>query len=319
MTCASLTAFAGTYKLTDGTTITGEPLSETDNGVIFRGSDGNDSPRIVWDNLTQDAIRQLLAEAKTEREKEMIAPLIEELPQEKAQRSEITVNPIVPPPRPTKGLGLLAVFGSPVGIFIFLVLYGANLYAAYEVARYRHQPLGMVCGLAAIPFLGILSPIIFISMPTRTVFVDNQGNAIEHEEAQTRFKATPPPPAGAPPEPVADPAQAEHYAQPEHVAEQPAAAPVLPDPIVFKRGDFSFNRRFFETKFAAFARPVPSEADKDMVLFIKSSRGDYVAKRISKITQGELFLQVFHDNASTEEMIPFGEVLEVQIRHKDLT
>jgi hypothetical protein len=95
------------------------------------------------------------------------------------------------------------------------------------------------------------------------------------------------------------------------------AAPVLPEPIVFRRGDFSFNRRFFETKLAGFFRLVPSEAERDMVVEIKSARGDFTGRRITRITPAELYLQVFHDNATADEMIPFVEVLEVRIRHKD--
>ena len=96
------------------------------------------------------------------------------------------------------------------------------------------------------------------------------------------------------------------------------AAPSLPEPVIFRRGEFSFNRRFFETKLAGFFRLVPSEADKDMVVYIKASRGEFTGRRIVRITPSELFLQVFNNNATADEMIPFTEVLEVQVRHKDV-
>jgi hypothetical protein len=91
----------------------------------------------------------------------------------------------------------------------------------------------------------------------------------------------------------------------------------LPEPVVFQRGEFSFNRRFFETKFAGFFRVVPSEAEKDLVLVITASRGQFVGRRIMRITPNELYLQVVKNNVSAEEMIPFAEISEVQIRHKD--
>jgi hypothetical protein len=99
----------------------------------------------------------------------------------------------------------------------------------------------------------------------------------------------------------------------------PAAAPApdWPEPIIFQRGDFSFNRRFFETKFANFCRLVPSHAEKDLVLVIESSRGRFVGRRIIRITPNELYLQVAANNATADEMIPFTEIAEVQIRHKD--
>jgi hypothetical protein len=97
----------------------------------------------------------------------------------------------------------------------------------------------------------------------------------------------------------------------------PAPAPVLPEPIVFQRGEFSFNRRFFETKFTGFFRVIPTEADKDLVLMIKASRGQFAGTRISRITPNELYLQVVNNNVSADEMIPFAEIAEVQVRHKD--
>jgi len=57
---------------------------------------------------------------------------------------------------------------------------------------------------------------------------------------------------------------------------------------VFKRGDYTFNRRFIETQFSGFFRIVPSEAEKDMVLVIKTPRQDYIARRISRISATEM-------------------------------
>jgi hypothetical protein len=98
----------------------------------------------------------------------------------------------------------------------------------------------------------------------------------------------------------------------------PPAQSAIPAPIVFKRGDFSFNRRFFETKLTGFMKVIPGAAEKDMVVYIRSARGEFVGRRIVRISQTDLTLQVFHDDVTADEMIPFIEVLEVQIRHKDL-
>jgi hypothetical protein len=319
----SVTAFAGTYTLTDGTKIEGEPINIADIGVLFRASDGTDLDRVPWDKLTQESIRELLATVKTSREKAMIEPLIEELPQERTQGKDLVVKPIEPPERPKTHLGIMAVFGSPIGWVILLILYGANLFAAYEVAIYRRQPVPTVCGLAAIPFFGVFSPIAFVAMPTRTLTLD--GHPLHEEEPQSRFRATPPPAeTAAPPAPVDAGTAPASNPSPVPVATaaqaQPAAfsAPGLPEPIVFRRGDFSFNRRFFETKLAGFFRVVPSETEKDLVVAITSGRGNFTGRRITRITPNELYLQVFHDNATADEMIPFVEILEVQIKHKDI-
>jgi hypothetical protein len=97
----------------------------------------------------------------------------------------------------------------------------------------------------------------------------------------------------------------------------PPPPSALSEPIVFQRGDFTFNRRFFETKFPGFFRAIRAEAEKDLVLFFKTSRGNFVGRRITNITPNELYLQVFNNNVTADEMIPFIEVMEVQIRHKD--
>jgi hypothetical protein len=303
---------ADIYTLMDGAKIDGTPISINDAGVVFSMTDGTDHPRVVWDDFTQDALRALYANVKKPVDKAMIEPLIEEPPQAKSQRGEITVKPIVTPSRPTTHLGFFAIFSSPVGLFILLVLYATNLFAAYEVAFYRRQPAATVVGLAAIPFFGVLSPIIFISMPTNKGPLETAA-----DEAQTRFQATAPPtdvsdaPSGAPR------AAGNNVETAPPPASTPAAAASLPEPVVFRRTEFLFNRRFFETRLAGFFRVVPGEAEKDLVLRIMSSRGEFIGRRITRITPAELYLQVFHDNATADEMIPLLEITEVQILHKD--
>jgi hypothetical protein len=299
-------ATAGTFPLTDGTTIVGSPDTIVDKGVVFKLSNDEYSPQIRWEQFTPEALKELMAEAKTDAQRELLEPMVENIPQDVAKRKEIVIKPIQAPDRPQSGGGIFALFGSPVGWMILLALYGANLFAAYEVHVYRRQPLAIVCGLAAIPFLGLLSPIIYGAMPTQQ----------------------PPPESAAPEAPLEEEAAAPEAAAGESAPTPQAAAsaasppsgtsaPALPEPVVFKRGDFSFNRRFFETKFAGFFRVVPSEAEKDLVLKIIGARGKFVGRRIARITPNELYLQVVNNNASAEEMIPFLEIAEVQILHKD--
>jgi hypothetical protein len=54
-----------------------------------------------------------------------------------------------------------------------------------------------------------------------------------------------------------------------------------------------------------------------MVLVIKSARGQYVGERISRIASNDLHLQVRKGLASEEVAIPFTEIQEVQLKHKD--
>ena len=54
-----------------------------------------------------------------------------------------------------------------------------------------------------------------------------------------------------------------------------------------------------------------------MVVVIKSARGEYAGQRISRITANELHFQVDKGHASEEVMIPFIEIKQVQLKHKD--
>ncbi len=317
LSLAAASATAGTYKFTDGTQIVGDPISLTENGVVFKEADDTVLPRCTWDKLTPDAVKTLYAEVKTPRDRALLQPFVDILPEDAPKVKDLVVKPVATPERPTQRLGIFAMFASSLGLMIVLILYGANLFAAYHVAIYRGHPVTRVCGLAAVPFFGVLSPIIFIGM---------RAKALPPET----LESSPPPPAepGAPtPQPAATASRAaaapgrapismpgvESAAAPE--APPPPAA--LPAAIVFARGEYSFNRRFFETKFPGFFRAIRAETEKDLVMVLKTSRGDFVGRRITRITPNELYLQVFNNNVTADEMVPFIEVMEVQIRHKD--
>lgn len=309
-------ARASTYALADGTRVAGDVVMYKEAGLLLKAADGSYLPIVAWNRFTEDSLKQLQAAAKTDRERGIIQPFIQDLPSEKAKFREITVKPVETPYRPTAHLGVFAMFSSPLGWLFLLVLYGANLFAAYEVAIFRNQPLATVCGLAAIPFFGVASPIWFLATP---------GRPGEEEEQERRpapvQSARVPIPAAAPPESPPPPARAEDPRRAPAAPPPPPPEPepsAYPPPVVFKRGDFSFNRRFFETKLPGFFRVVLSDADKDMLIHINSSRGDFAGKRISRITQTELYLQIVKEDVSSEEMLPFSEIMEVQIRHKDL-
>src|SRR5262249_27127050 len=127
-------------------------------------------------------------------------------------------------------------------------------------------------------------------------------------------------PAPAPASPGEPPPEAAHEPAPGGLRlhhEQAAATGPLPETQTFQRGAFTFNRRFFETKFPGFFGVVKREADKDLVLSIKSARGDYIGQRITRIAANDLHLQVQKGSASEEVMIPFSEFQMIQLKHKD--
>jgi hypothetical protein len=300
-------ANAGTYTLTDGTRLTGDPTTYQEEGLVLKRSDGAYSPLVPWGRFTDESLKQLRADAATPRERAIVEPMITEFPPSNSKLPEIAVKPVETPPRPAGRLGMLAIFSSPVGWFLLLVLYGANLFAAYEVALFRNQPYQTVCGYAAVPFLGIASTLYFLATPTLE----------PPDEASTSPRKPDPPPHRYTTAPHPPPAPGGGCASAAEAEPEPPPAE-LPAPVVYRRGDYSFNRRFFETKLAGFFRVVLGEAEKDMVILIKSARGEFIGKRISRITPAELYLQIFKEGASADEMIPFMEITEVQICHKNL-
>src|SRR4030095_4385547 len=154
----------------------------------------------------------------------------------------------------------------------------------------------LVCGIAAVA--PVLGPVVFLCLPPRL--------PKSHDE-------------------IAAAAMAPHLSEEEqHALEQAqaqgaAAAPIEGTPITgvpdkkqtqvtfYQRGQTTFNRRFFETKFAGFLRMIPGEAERNKVIYVKSARGEHVGSRISRIQPNEICLQVMKGGAAADVLIPFSE------------
>ena len=308
-------AYAETFKLGNGDTLTGELLAGNDVGAQIKVGEG-EYKRVPWADFSQEELRKF---AKVQKLAPLVEPFIEVTQQEKIKKTEINIKqpPRLERPAPQSLLG--ALFSSGLGLFIMLLLYAANIYAAYEVSIFRAQSAALVCGVSAV--LPLAGPIIFLSMRTKIA------PATETWE---------PAPADAAPETAAtdavNPMQAEGAEHPTGLrlaGTGPADAvklghfeggedkPSLPPTVTFQRGQFTFNRRFLETKFPGFFGVVRRDADRDMVLVIKSSRGEYTGQRISRIAANDLHLQVQRGHATEEIMIPFVEIQEIKLKHKD--
>ncbi len=291
---------AGQYKLNDGTVLDGEPLPNTE-GLVVRLESGGFSTRVPWQKFSQESLRQM---AENPALKAYVEPFIELTPEELKPKEPKAPIPFRPPnrlERPDPHAQFSAIFVSPVTWFIVGLVYLANIFAGFEVAVFRSRPAALVCGLSVI--LPILAPLIFLCLPTRI----------------------PPPPEPLPQAAAQAPA---HIAMPSHAEATPAPAapaalalapgsPAQGQGTVFVRGQFTFNRRFFETKLPGFLKPAPGPAEKDMVLVFKTLRGEYVGTRISRIFPNELYLQEEKGGASAEARLPFNEINEVHLRHKD--
>jgi hypothetical protein len=297
-------SLAADYQLVTGETLAGEPLAPDARGVIIKRADGSLSERIPWTNFTQNALQDL-AKALPKQQKLIEPFLVEDEPEPvKKARQEVRFTPPPRLERPDMKAGLGALFASPLSLTLLLFVYLANLYAAMEIALFRNYPIPLVIGVAALA--PVIGPIIFLCMPTyipkeQVVELPQTPEEIAYEQAVVAGEVQ---------------AHEEHAAAAAH-GHAHGAPGVHPPAAVYQRGTTMFNRRFFETKMSGFLRVIPSEAEKDMVILVKAARGEYVGQRLSKVLQNELYLQVNKAGASSDVAIPYSEIHEVQIRHKD--
>jgi hypothetical protein len=317
-------ARADKFQLTTGESVEGEllPASATDQGVQIKVGEGQ-YQKVPWPNFTQEDLKKFKQIPKLT---PFVEPYIEITQEERIKKTEV---PIKQPPRlelPPKGSLFGAMFSSGLGIFILLLLYAAIIYAGYEVAVFRGQSVPLVAGLSAVPFLGFFVPIAFLCIPTK----------IQQAQQPWETGSTEPTPTIGPGSPAAAAAAAARAAEGGdepvnpmqgevqhpaglrlHAEAESAQRPAHPPTQTFQRGQFTFNRRFFETKFPGFFSVVRHGADKDMVLLIKAARGEYLGQRIARIAQQDLHLEIHVSGASQEVMIPFQEIKEIQLKHKD--
>ena len=54
-----------------------------------------------------------------------------------------------------------------------------------------------------------------------------------------------------------------------------------------------------------------------MVLTVKTPKGQYVVGRITRIAANEAHFEVVMGAERPEVMVPFGDIQEVQLKHKD--
>jgi hypothetical protein len=154
---------AETFELIDGQKLTGDIVSYNESGLQLNLGDGK-YERTAWAKFSQADLKKLRQTAK-------IAPFVEpfiEIPQEeRAKKTEVPLKEVERLEHPAKGSLLGALFGSSVGLVSLMLIYLANLYAAYEISVVRAYPLALVCGVAAVaPLIG---PVVFLCLPTRII------------------------------------------------------------------------------------------------------------------------------------------------------
>lgn len=292
---------ADNFELNDGRTITGEILASSANEVGLQIKIGEGKyEKLTWSDFSQATLKLL---AQNPKFLTHVEPFIEIALDERVKKTEVPIKKdyprldLVP-----KGSLLGGLFGSSVGIFVLLLIYGANIYAGYEIAVVRAYSPPVVCGIAAVaPFVG---PIIFLCLPTK---MDRAAEAVPHAPAQELATSS-----------FAGDSRAVKHPTGMHFADETAApAATLPETQVFQRGQFTFNRRFIETKFGTFFGVVRRDADRDLQLLVKGSHGELNVHRISRISANDMHVEFHKGTTVSEVTVTFGEIQEIKLKHKD--
>ena len=154
----AISAVADTFELVDGSKLTGEAIwgSANAQGIVIKKEDGTYAPRTGWTNFTVNTLKQLTQNPKA---KQFVEPLLEAVDDEaisaKKAAAEIVLKPVPRLERPDPRAGFGALFRSPLSVMLLVIVYLANLYAAFEISIFKNYPAAAVCSAAAaVPVAG---------------------------------------------------------------------------------------------------------------------------------------------------------------------
>lgn len=271
---------AETLTLTDGASLSGTIIKFDDNGLTLRlPGEVYAATNLSWSRLSQESLKQLQASPKI---KPLVEAFIEPDESQRPAKPQIQIKEVTRLTQPANPSILGGLIHSSAGWVLLLVLYLANLFAAYEVSIFRGRPAWQVMALAAV--LPVIGLIIFLAMPS-----------VVTEE---------PPPEGAG-EGEAEAAPPVEVVEEVQVVE---AAPVeaTAQPVIFTRGKFTFNKRFVETKFAGFVGSLNGDGLK-YVMAIKTLAGEFAVEKIAQVGSTDMILETAQGQVS----VPFGEIQEI--------
>lgn len=279
-------AGAETFLLTDGAAISGEIVKFDDGGLMVKTT-GETYTNIAWGRISQETLKAVSANPKI---KPLADPFLEPEPAHRAQqKEEIKINDVNRLERPEPSL-FGGLFKSSLGLFLLLVIYGANLFAAYEISIVKARSAAQVMGVAAV--LPVIGPVIFLVMKMNMpepVNVEEEALAAEVAAAQR-------------------PAE---QIQIEEASWKPQAEK-KPEAQVFARGKFTFNKRFLETRFGDFTGAAAGPLAQKFTLEVKTIKGSFAIERIAQIGQNEMILET----AAGQMIVPLADLQEVKLNPK---
>ncbi|HEV2695660.1 MAG TPA: hypothetical protein VG347_22400 [Verrucomicrobiae bacterium] len=287
----ALAAAADTYSLVDGGSVAGDVVKFDDNGIMIHTAEETFT-NVPWARFSQDALKQLSGNPKL---KGYVDPFIVPTEAERPPKPVIQVNAVVRPELPANPSIFGGLFKSGLGLFILLLVYAANLYAAFEISIVKARAAIQVMGVAAV--LPIIGPVIFLIMP---MYV-----APEPEEVVQD--------AGGPGDKPQEKIQIgdASWKQAEEKREQEVREK-KPEAQVFSRGKFTFNKRFIETKFAAYVGGANGEQAKKFTMEVKTMKDHFMVEHIAQIGAAE----VIFETPKGQVTVAMADIQEIKLNPK---
>ena len=280
-------------KLIDGTSLSGEIITADKDVFVLKLDGGGYSPRTDWGRLTDESLLLLSKHPKAGRfvEPYVTAPTPEDVKKErkpfKVSEPQRVNNPQVPK-------GVVAALFTPGGLFFLGLIYASNIFFGFEVARYRWRSPALVCGLAAV--LPVVGPLIYLAMPKWTP--PEEVNATAEAMAATTLA-------------VAD--SGPSLVQQMGLRTGGGGIQSSSDlPRTFGKGEFTFNRRFFETQFAMFLASAQASESEGLVMEFAAASGTFAANKINRMNATEVIVQRVDGE---EAPVEYGSIQSVTLRN----
>ncbi len=329
---------SGTFKLKKGGEVTGMVKYVSGAGIIFKKKSGSNTSRYEFREFDEESLKKLIKHPKVRQYAGGLlgavagadggsAVALPPPPKQEALDSptvgKVEDRPALPEPRNIFG----ALFGTGAGWIMLLTIWAGNIWAGYHIGIYRRWNKWMVPGIAAVA--PILAPIAFISMKPKK-FEKKGGEAQEEDDGKPAKKkgaavarpvakakvVTARPGGGA----AAGAARAGGAAPAAGggapiAAPKAGGAPEALEAVAYVKGEVNINKRFVETKFAPFFKLVPDEPYRSGWLCFVTTRGEFWAKRIPKITQTDVTIQCPQEGGGTiDQVCQIADIKEIHIR-----
>ena len=277
---------ADSVTLTDGSSFSGEIVKSDDNGIMLH-CDGDVYTNLPWSRFSQQSLKDLGQNPKLAG---YVEPFIEPTESRHAPPPEIKINPVTRLQLAANPSVIGGFVKSSVGLVMLILLYIANLYAAFEVALVRNRPLFQVLGVSAV--LPIIGPGIYVYLP---VVLDKPAEEVV------------PAGEGAPAEKIAVKPGGETDIEVE--AASASSQPKKTEAQVYARGKFTFNKRFVETKFAGFIGAPKGDGLK-FSMTLKTTTEAFTVERIAQTGAGEVILETKERGQVT---VSYADIQEIKL------